>query len=165
MISSETIAQHMMAHILGLTSEQAEQIASLAEERSYASGEMLFSEGDPANDLFFILEGRVFLGASFPHYSGRVNIASIGQSEFFGWSAVVGPYQETASAMAMRSTKILAINGPKLIGLCEHDPALGFAVMRTLLVAVADRLRATRERMFAIFSPREVEKILTSCEC
>ena len=67
--------------------------------------------------------------------------------------------------MAMRPTKVLAIDGPKLIGLCEQDPALGFAVMRTLLVAVADRLRATRERMFAIFSPREVEKILTSCEC
>ncbi len=164
MISSETIAQHMVAHILGLTSEQAEQIALLAEERSYASGETLFSEKDPADDLFFILEGRVFLGASFPHHSGRVNIASIGQSEFFGWSAVVGPYQETASAMAVRPTKVLAINGPKLISLCEQDTALGFAVMRTLLAAVADRLRATRERMFAIFGARDVEKILASSE-
>ena len=164
MISSETISHHMMAHILGLTSEQAEQIASLAEERSYAAGDALFSEKDPAEDLFFVLEGRIFLGASFPQYWSRMNIASIGQSEFFGWSAVVGPYQETASAMAMRPTKVLAINGSKLIGLCEQDPALGFAVMRTLLVAVADRLRATRERMFSIFGPRDVEKILASSE-
>jgi CRP-like cAMP-binding protein len=141
------VTRQIMQHLAGLPLEQARKLVEIAQERSFASGEVIFKEGDAATDLYLLLEGQIYLGATFSRRAGKVVYTSVVPSEFFGWSAVVPPHQETADADAIQSVRALAFPRDKLLALCDQEPVLGYLLMRSLLRTVGGRLRATRQRM------------------
>lgn len=145
--SKEQIAQQIIQHVTGLTNEQARKLAEIAQERTFAAGDVVFNEGDPATDLYLLLEGCIFLGARFSKRMGLVTFASLGPGDFFGWSAVVPPHRKTAHADVIRPARVLIFKGTELLALCEADKVLGYTVMRHLLATVGKRLVATRQRI------------------
>jgi len=147
----EQIALQLSVRLRGLTPQQAQELAGLARERSFAAGEVIFNEGDQASEIYLLLEGRVFLGAKFSESAGHVTFASIGPSEFLGWSALVHPHRKTAYAEAVADTEVLVFRSRELLDLCDQDPAMGYVIMRCLLATVGQRLIATRQRMLDIF--------------
>lgn len=156
--SGVSVREQLRKTLSGLTAEQAEKLAELAREVSFAKDEIVFRERDWATRLFLVLEGCVFLRAKFSRGSATVNFASIGPSEFLGWSAVVPPHRLTAEAMAVMPTKVLAFDGNELLKLCDQDPSLGYVLMRHLLTTVGKRLTATRRQMFDMFEPKALEQ-------
>ncbi len=156
--NQEWVMQQLVGHIDGLDREQAGKIARFSREKTFESRDAIFREEDSAVDLYLLLEGLVILTAEFPHAVGSIAFALLGPSEFFGWSAVVPPHQNSASAEVIRSAKVLAINGRKLLALCDREPETGYLVMRRLLGTVAGRLRATRSEIFSRLSPRVIKE-------
>ena len=62
-----------------------------AEEQTFAAGEIVFREGQPANRLYLIHEGRVALETHVPA-KGDVVISTVAPGQVLGWSWLVPPF-------------------------------------------------------------------------
>ena len=132
-----------------LTDAELEKIASLAVEKEYEAGTTIFQEGDSANELFVLQEGKVAVQMTLPvssaQMSRRVTVDIITGNEVLGWSAIVEPYVYTLTAVCLQKAKVLAINGIKLRPLLQDNLNIGYEVLRGLIKVVASRLDDTRQ--------------------
>ncbi|MBI2860745.1 MAG: cyclic nucleotide-binding domain-containing protein [Chloroflexi bacterium] len=146
----------------GLSDAQLDKVLNLTSEKEFEAGACMFQEGDSADELFVIREGKVALQMTLNHDSGMsrsvsVDIATAGDA--IGWSALVMPYVFTLRAVCLQKVKALSINGSSLRWLVDDEPDIGCQVMRGLIKLVASRLEDTRrvlvsERLLPLVSER-----------
>jgi adenylylsulfate kinase len=124
-------------------------VADLARVEHVPAGTTLFRESDPADDLRFIVEGRVSLGMRFGG-RGEVIILSLGPGELLGWSALLGG-SWTATARAVERSTLVRLPGAELAALCEREHDIGYGLMKRLFTAMAWRLHDTRLQLLDMF--------------
>ncbi|RLC91861.1 MAG: Crp/Fnr family transcriptional regulator, partial [Chloroflexi bacterium] len=92
----------------GLNDEEITELAALAFERGFQSGEFIFWDGDSPDSLYIVAEGRVKV---LKHSSSGKDfiIAFFGPSEMFGEVAVFENKPYPASAQAVAETKVIGI--------------------------------------------------------
>ena len=75
--------------------------------RHYHKGDLIFSEGEPADNVYFIESGEcsVFLYG----FTNRVEISQLGGGEFFGEMAVINRGNRTASVVAVTDATIIVM--------------------------------------------------------
>ncbi len=95
-----------------LADAQRAAVASLARVEQVAAGTTVFRESEPADDLRFIVDGRVSLGMRFGG-RGEVIVLSIGPGELVGWTALLGTTW-TATARAVERSTLLRLPGAAL---------------------------------------------------
>lgn len=123
-----------------LPASALERIATLAIQREYAKGEVIFSQGDRGDALYGIASGRVRIGAMGA--GGKEVFLSIMEpGDTFGEIAVMDGLPRTAGATALDKTRLIMIRRPDLLKLLEQEPRLGIHLMRLLCM----RLRWTSE--------------------
>lgn len=131
-----------------LTDAELEKIVSLAVEREYEVGATILGEGDSAEELFILQEGKVALQMTLPiapaPMSRRVTVDVVTKSEVFGWAAIVEPYVYTFAAVCLQKTKVIAISGSKLRALLHDNHRIGYEVLKGLIKVVDSRLDDTR---------------------
>ncbi|MBI5828854.1 MAG: cyclic nucleotide-binding domain-containing protein [Chloroflexi bacterium] len=153
MISPEILRRYPFFSFL--TDAQRKALAMIAEEAACEGGAVIFEEGDPASDLYLLLDGsvdlyftpRVTSGHPAP---GEILVGEINPGEPFGISALIEPHIFSAAARTAKPGRILKVNGPALCALCEVDCALGYALMRQLAKAALERLHFTRIQLAAV---------------
>lgn len=102
----------------------------------YQRSEMIFREGEPAERLFLIHEGRVKLSVTSSS-GGELLVAVLGRGQIFGELAVIDRGPRAMLARAMEPTMVHALSGDVFWTLLEGRPALA----RRLLELMARRLR------------------------
>ncbi len=126
-----------------------EEITSLAVEKQYEAGTTLFEEGDSAEELLVLQEGKVALQMILPkalmQVSRRVTIDMVTRNEIVGWSAIVEPYIYALTAVCLQNVKALSISGNKLRWLLQDNPKIGYEVLKGLIKVVALRMDDTRQ--------------------
>lgn len=126
----------------GVSPEDGRAIASLARRRRCPAGEVLFRQGDPAEELFVIQRGRVDL--TFPLLvmgeTKETRFQSLEPGRTLAWSALVPPHRLTMSARCSTEAEVLAFERERLLGFLGEHPATGHAVMTNLSRVVAARL-------------------------
>lgn len=131
--------------------------ASMVEQR-LTRGEVLFTEGEPGDKLYVVESGKVKLLQTAP--DGRESlIAVLGAGEMLGELSLFDPGARTATAVAVTSTKVLAMGHEALLPWLVGRPDLAVS----LLAALARRLRRTNEALAdLVFSdvPGRVAKAL-----
>jgi CRP-like cAMP-binding protein len=128
----------------GLSDAELEQVLPLCREQSHSAGFSVLAEGTAAKDLFIVAEGRVMVEMNLSAYSGMIQdamIETIPAGEPFGWSAVVGSRVYTMTARCLEATKVIAIDGEKLLLLFNDNPSIGFKVMEGLVEVINARLK------------------------
>jgi len=131
-----------------LPEELLKQIASLGKEQVYPQGDMIFREGESADELHFLLEGEVLLKVKLTSRPESITVSAVSQRfESFGWSGVVAPYHYTATAFCETDCKVLILPGEKIMKLLEENPTAGFTVMKRLTELVSSRLRNSRQAL------------------
>ena len=76
--------------------------------REYLAGEYIFSQGDPANAIFYIQSGKVNL--TVVSMSGKeAVIAHLPEGSFFGEASLAGEANRMSSASALQSATIVRI--------------------------------------------------------
>jgi CRP-like cAMP-binding protein len=133
-----------------LQENEVKALATLAEEERYKAGEPIFHEGDPATDLYLLLEGRVemMMGTSADG-TQRAMVMTVGPGEIFGWSSLVEPYQLTASAHCATPVRVVAITASGVRALMTMSCSMGYQLMQKACQTASGRLRATRVQMLS----------------
>ncbi len=88
--------------------------------REYLTGDSIFSQGDPANAVFYILSGKVNL--TIVSVSGKeAVIAQLPEGSFFGEASLAGEPHRIFSASALESSTIVRIEKAAMLHLLECD--------------------------------------------
>jgi CRP/FNR family transcriptional regulator, cyclic AMP receptor protein len=144
------LAQH--AFLAGLDRRYLRQLAGLASHKSFKTLQMIFHEGDPANELYLICKGKVALETALLGCDA-IQIQALGEGEVLGWSWLLPPYQWHYSARALEPTQAIALDGAALRALCERDHDLGYEMMKRFALVIVQRLAATRARFLSFPDP------------
>lgn len=115
--------------------------------------QVIFSQGDSAASLFYILRGRVRL-TMFSRRGKAATIAILGDCDFLGEECLGdGPAFRRASAIAVSDCSLVQIKKESMISALDHDPAMAGFFMEYLLARkirveedLADQLFHSSER-------------------
>lgn len=102
----------------------------------YRKGEVIFREGEPAERLFLIDEGKVKLSLTSPA-GQELLIAVLGRGQIFGELAVIDRGPRAMDARAMEESRVCSFDSDVFWTMLENRPALA----RRLLELMARRLR------------------------
>ena len=131
-----------------LPEELLDKFAALGEKVTFSKGDTIFREGEQADKLHFLLDGKIVLKVKLTSRPESVTVSAVSQNfESFGWSGIVPPYHYTASAVCEVDCKVLTIPGDGFMKLLNDNPAAGFTVMQRLTELVASRLRNSRQAL------------------
>ncbi len=132
-----------------LSDAELEKVASSVLEKQYEVGTTLFEEGDSAEELLVLQEGKVALQITMPRtrvpMSRRITVDVVTRNEVVGWSALVEPYVYTLTGLCLQKVTALSISGNKLRWLLRDNHKIGYEVLNGLIRVVASRLDDTRQ--------------------
>ena len=84
---------------------------------------MIFSQGDPATDVFYIQEGSVKLSV-LSRTGKEAVVGMLGPGDFFGEGCLAGQPRRMATASAMSPTAVLVIEKPQMLEMLHTQPSL-----------------------------------------
>ena len=126
-----------------------QQLAEHAQEKSIAAGEFILHQHDDGRYIFFLLSGSVQFLLRFEGADHLVIGGSDQPGALLGWSAFRSPFRYTASVRCERAGEVLRLDRDQLDALISDDPRFGYALLRRVATALADRLEQTRELLVA----------------
>jgi CRP/FNR family transcriptional regulator, cyclic AMP receptor protein len=135
----------------GIHQKHVESIAECARNARFEQGQLIFHEGDPAEQFYLIREGLVSIQFVIPH-RGLTTVQSVGEGEVLGWSWLFPPYRWHFDARAQQPTRALAFDAECLRAKCERDHDLGYEVFRRFMQVVTERMEATRLQLLDMYS-------------
>lgn len=126
----------------GLSPADRQRFAAIAAVRSFAKGDVLFSEGSPGERLLTVLSGRVKVVKTTAR-GADVILEIFGPGDPVGAVAVYESRPYPASAIAIEPTTCLEVPGPTFFELLEQHPTL----VRGLLVGLTHRMMELTNRL------------------
>jgi len=146
----QTLTQHPF--LAGLERRHLGQLEALASPKSFAAQQMIFHEGDSANECYLICKGHVGIETALLGCAG-IRVETLGPGDVLGWSWLLPPYELHYSARAMEPTQVIALDGKLLRSRCEADHDLGYEIMKRFALVIVQRLAATRARFLKFPDP------------
>jgi CRP/FNR family transcriptional regulator, cyclic AMP receptor protein len=103
--------------------------------RSAKAGEIIFKEGDKAEQLFVIKSGQIGIQL------GNRRLAELSAHSIFGEMALIDDAPRSATAVAITDVELVPVSEKQFLFLVSQTPFFALKVMRLL----AERLRATNK--------------------
>jgi CRP/FNR family cyclic AMP-dependent transcriptional regulator len=100
--------------------------------KKYPAKKVIFRQGDPADTVFYIQEGKVKLTVVSAQGKEGV-IAILGAGDFFGEGCLAGQRSHMATAATIAGATIVRIEIDTMIGVLRDDPKLSALFMSFLL--------------------------------
>jgi CRP/FNR family cyclic AMP-dependent transcriptional regulator len=105
--------------------------------RTAKAGEIIFKEGDKAEELFVIKSGQVEIRI------GNRRFSELSANSIFGEMALIDDAPRSATAVAMTDVELVPVSEKQFLFLVSQTPFFALKVMRVL----ARRLRATSKSL------------------
>lgn len=148
----EILKEH--AFLDGLDAVACDLVYGCAQHVGFAAGSYLFHEGEPADQLYLIREGRVALEVEVPG-RGTLTFQTLGEDEIVGVSWLVPPYRWAYTAKALDAVRAIAVDARCLRDACEEDHDFGYALMKRFMPVLIDRLQATRFQILDVYGRKD----------
>jgi CRP/FNR family cyclic AMP-dependent transcriptional regulator len=133
-------------------------LAKVGEGRSigrYRSDEILFSQGDPADSVFYIQKGKVKITVVSEQGKEAV-VAILETNEFFGEGCLAGQAKRIATVATMTESVIVRLDKAAIIRVIHQEPAfsemfIAYLLGRTIRVEadLVDQLFNSSEKRLA----------------
>src|SRR5450631_4209921 len=110
-------------------------LAKVGEGRSigkYIKEQTVFSQGDPADSVFYIQKGKVKITVVSEQGKEAV-VAILGTNEFFGEGCLAGQVQRIATVTTMTESIIMRLEKPAIIRVIHQEPAFSEMFIAHLL--------------------------------
>ena len=119
--------------------------------RKYARSAVIFSQGDPATDVFYLQQGSVKLSV-LSRTGKEAVVAVLGQGDFFGEGCLAGQPRRISTASAMGTSKVLVVEKPQMLELLHTQTALA---ERFLAHMLARNIRVEEDLVDQLFNSSE----------
>jgi CRP-like cAMP-binding protein len=110
-------------------------LAKVGEGRNigkYRKSEIVFSQGDPADKVFYIQKGKVKVTVVSEQGKEAV-VAILGANEFFGEGCLAGQVQRLSTAAAMDASVIVGLEKAAIMRVIHEEPAFSEMFIAHLL--------------------------------
>jgi CRP/FNR family cyclic AMP-dependent transcriptional regulator len=121
----------------------------------YPKDQMVFSQGDPANAVFYIQKGKVKLTV-VSHAGKEAVIAILGPGDFLGEGCLTAQSLRMATAIAISDCSIVRLERTAMIGMLHEEPAfsemfLAYVLSRNMRIEedLVDQLFNSSEKRLA----------------
>jgi CRP/FNR family transcriptional regulator, cyclic AMP receptor protein len=95
--------------------------------REYKAGDIIFREGDPAEELFIVKSGTVEIRL------GNRLLDTLPERSIFGEMALIDPGTRSATAVAATDAVIVPVSEKQFLFLVSRTPYFALNVMRVLV--------------------------------
>jgi CRP-like cAMP-binding protein len=134
--------------------KELKALSTIAQDLRLNKGEVLVESNTPADALYFLIDGHmpyymVVTTEHLPDYRQEYFIGYINPEEIFGISALIEPYQYTATLRAEGPCRVIKIDAAALRALCEVDAHLSVGLTKAVAKAAMERLQMTRVQVVA----------------
>jgi CRP-like cAMP-binding protein len=119
--------------------------------RTYARSDVIFSQGDTANDVFYIEEGTVKLSV-LSRTGKEAVVAVLGEGEFFGEGCLAAQPRRIATASSMTASTVLVVEQALMLDTLHTQPALADRFLAHML---ARNIRIEEDLVDQLFNSSE----------
>lgn len=130
----------------GLSPVDLQRLAGIAEERTYANGEIIAAEGELGEELHIVITGTVLVTRE--DGGGTATVASRGPGDVVGEMSIISRAPRIASLVAEGDVRTVRIGNREFGSMIRERPEVSLAVMRVLAerlaAATADRTPTER---------------------
>ncbi len=134
-----------------LGSDQLHKVAAIAKHRDLAAGEAIFREGDPGNEMYVVVAGRVRISKNVQGV-GEEALTILDAGAYFGEMAVVDDSPRSADAIAHTTCALAVLGREELDQVMFIDKDLAYDLLWTFVRTLSSRLRETNEKIGAFFA-------------
>jgi CRP/FNR family cyclic AMP-dependent transcriptional regulator len=148
----QTVERVLADHPLlkGCEPRYIQLLAECARNVQFNTDEVIFRQGEEADQFYLIRRGRVALEIPTPQ-GGPIILQTAGQGDFLGWSWMITPYRWHFDARAVELTRAVALDGRDLREKCDSDHDFGYEVVTRVARIMELRLQATRLQLLDIY--------------
>jgi len=147
-VTPETLKSMNLFEFLKL--EELKDIAALAKVEEFNSGDYVFKEGDKAEKIYLVLEGRVAVEIEIAA-NKKVSIYTETKGKMFGYPSLVKPHVFTTYARCMDKVTLITIKAEDLVDkVFKQDCRRGYLVMNKLAEIIAMKLKETRMQLLSL---------------
>jgi extracellular factor (EF) 3-hydroxypalmitic acid methyl ester biosynthesis protein len=131
-----------------LTHDDLRLLAEKARRVSFATGEIVLSEGSEAPGIFVLRTGRVKIEKRFP--SPPHTITTLGPGEVFGEVSFIDSHPASASVIAVEASEADVLEKTEVISLLSSVPGLSSRFYQSLALKLSERLRSTTDTVVGL---------------
>ena len=106
------------------------------EFRRFKSGQIIFKDGEPGNEMYVIMSGKV--KAYKIINAERIDLGIIEKDSFFGEMGVFSEDKRQAYVEAIEDTEVLVLNKETLLERIRENPDFAFRIMTTMSLRIKD---------------------------
>ena len=134
----------------GLEPRHLSLIVGCASNVRFNAGQLLFREGDKANQFYMVRQGKVAVEIRAAE-RGSITVQTVGEGEVLGWSWLIPPYRWRFDARAVELTRAFALDGECLRTKSEEDHSLGYELLKRFSLTIVERLDAMRLQLLDLY--------------
>ncbi len=124
-----------------LTYKEQTAVLSTATTRTFPAGREIVTEGQPGEELFVVIRGRVSVE------KGGVEIAELRAGGHFGEMGLIDNAPRSATVRAVEPTRTMVISRGDLMGLMKRESILAVKLLWSFVQVLSDRLRETNSEL------------------
>jgi len=98
----------------------------------YAENDTIFMQGEPADAIFFLMQGKVRLAVATPEGKEAI-VATLGAGEFFGEGCLAGQPLRMATAISVGDCTLTRIGKPDMARMLQDEAGLAQIFVTHLL--------------------------------
>ena len=126
----------------GISQNVIQSITAKAVRQEFQAGDIIFKAGDPADCFYVMIKGRVSLEL---RPTQRKVYSSDRVGEIFGWSALIGREEYSATVICEQQTMVLKFHRKNLHHLLDQDVESATIFYKQLACALGNRLLTVYE--------------------
>jgi CRP/FNR family cyclic AMP-dependent transcriptional regulator len=139
-----------------LTPNQVDSISNAAQTVRFKAGDVVYSQGEPAESIYVVLEGEVLL--RLPGKGGiSVPLDVVTPGAMFGSCLCFGIESYSTTAQCTQDSKLLKIKAAALSSLMDEDLRMGYTMQRRLSQIYFNRYLNTMGKLQTVVMSLPVE--------
>jgi CRP-like cAMP-binding protein len=130
----------------GVPQTHLRRVVAIGVEEQYRSGATIFSENEPGDKFYMIVEGAVRISRIVPGM-GEEALAVLRPGNYFGEMSLIDDAPRSATAVCHEKCKLFVVNRRDLEDLLFVDRDLAYELLWNWVRTLSRRLRATNDKM------------------
>lgn len=134
-----------------LSGDQLRKVAGIAGHRAAAAGEVIFREGEPGDEMYVVVAGKVRISKQVEGV-GEEALSILEPGSYFGEMAMIDDAPRSADARAHVACALAVLKREDLDQLMFIDKDLAYDLLWTFVRTLTARLRETNDKIKAFFT-------------